>query len=270
MIRAALAALALSVSAGGVLACEIGPHQTTQMPESLSAMWPGAGGSLAWYDGPTTRYAHGVLGDAIEGTELHAYSDSATTPCGTQSVTFPDELVFEDTSPRLADLDGDGRPEIIVVQSHQRLGAQLAIYDFAADGETLTQIAETPFIGRANRWLAPIGAADLDGDGHIEIAYIDRPHLAKTLRVWRFHPDGQGGGELEEVAAAQGLTNHRIGEDFISGGIRDCGEGPELVTADADWSDVIVTRMDAGGGLAIRSVARFSAEALADVLGCQR
>jgi hypothetical protein len=46
-------------------------------------------------------------------------------------------------------------------------------------------LAATPHIGSANRWLAPIGAADLDGDGRVEIAYVDRPHLARTLRIWR-------------------------------------------------------------------------------------
>jgi hypothetical protein len=77
-------------------------------------------------------------------------------------------------------------------------------------------------IGQRNRWLAPIGAADLDGDGRVEIAYVDRPHLARTLRVWRSRP----GGTLTEIATATGLTNHRIGEAFITGGIRDARRGP--------------------------------------------
>jgi hypothetical protein len=52
----------------------------------------------------------------------------------------------------------------------------------------------------------------LNGDGIIEIAYIDRPHLAKELRVWSFV-----NGDLRPLPRASGLTNHRIGEDFISG-----------------------------------------------------
>ena len=208
------------------------------------------------------RYAHGVLGDAIEATELHAYSETATTPCAVQSVTLPVALVFEDTAPRLVDLDADGRPEILVVQSHRDLGAQLAVYGIASDGRGLALLATTPYIGRRHRWLAIIGAADLDGDGHMEIAYIDRPHLARTLRIWRYDAD-----TLTEVAAATGLTNHRIGEAHISSGIRDCGAGPDILTADTGWTRLIATRFD-GQSLTARDLGPWSPESLATALSC--
>lgn len=251
-------------AAGAASACTVAPHMATQMPESLSAEWLGHGGSLAWFDGPTTRYPHGVLGDTIEATRLHAYSEAAVSPCGDHAITLPDDLVFEDIAPRLIDVDGDNLPEIIVVQSHQRLGAQLAIYRIAEGTPGIDLVATTPFIGRSNRWLAPIGAADLDGDGAIEIAYIDRPHLARTLRVWRYTE-----GALTEVAAIEGLTNHRIGEDFISGGIRDCGDGPEMITANSDWSSIMATRL-ANGTLTSVDLGHFSASALRSALSCTR
>lgn len=262
-VRGAWIGLCMGLAWSGVaIGCTVSAHQTTQMPESLSNLWPGPGGSLAWYDGPTTRYAHGVLGDTIEATQLHAYSESAQTLCGQQSFVLPDELVFEDTAPRLVDLNSDGLPEIVVVQSHQRLGAQLAIYEIPSNGEALRQIAATPFIGRPNRWLAPIGAADLDGDGSVEIAYIDRPHLARILRVWRLVD-----GVMVEVATLEGLTNHRIGEDFITGGLRNCGDGAEMITADSDWSQVMATRLT-GGTLQTRALGRFSADAITSALAC--
>ena len=108
-----------------------------------------------------------------------------------------------------------------------------------------------------------MGAVDLDGDGRIEIAFVDRPHLAKTLRVFEW--DGTG---LVFEAELAGLTNHRIGEDFISGGVRDCGAGPEFVTADADWSDIMATTLDADV-LKTRAIGGFSAAALAAALGCR-
>ncbi len=188
---------------------------------------------------PTTRYAHGVLGDAIEygALEISVATEPASTTSQTRAtanranvtVRLPNERVFEDLSPRLTDVDQDGVPELIVVESHQQTGAQLAIYDIRGQ-----KIAATPHIGTRNRWLAPAGAADLDGDGRIEIAYIDRPHLAKTLRIWRFE-----NGALTEIASIPGLTNHRIGEDFISGGLRQCDDPPELILASADWSRII-------------------------------
>jgi len=178
----------------------------------------------ARYTDPTTRYAHGVLGDAIEHGSLRMQSNDGRI----FSVSLPQSDVFEDTAPRLADLDGDGKNEVIVVQSNARLGAKLAIYDETG------LVADTPNIGRTNRWLAPLGAADLDRDGVMELAFIDRPHLAKTLRVWRFED-----GVLIHSADLRGYTNHRIGERDIAGGIRTCNGTPEMIVATADWSALV-------------------------------
>jgi len=86
----------------------------------------------------------------------------------------------------------------------------------------------------------------MDGDGMVEIAYVDRPHLAKTLIVYRFVPLDTGGARLERVATAPDLTNHRIGERDIGGGMRVCGDDVAVITADATWSRVIATRLQAG------------------------
>lgn len=210
-------------------------------------LWAGAATAQtitkAEYTDPTTRYAHGVLGDAVEWGALRlTLSDDRRL-----LMTLPETLVFEDTSPRLADLDGDGRPEVIVVESSLTKGARLAVYGPAG------RIAATPHIGMRNRWLAPVGAADLDGDGRIELAYVDRPHLTKRLRVWRYDA-----GRLTHLADADGLTNHRTGWDFIPGGIRDCGTGPQMITADADWQQVMATRFD-GTRLTSQAIGPYTA-----------
>jgi hypothetical protein len=183
------------------------------------------------YVQPTTRYAHGVLGDAVEwgGLQLRLADGRVLT------YTLPDTLVFEDIAPRLADLDGDGAPEVITVEASLTQGARLAVW--GADG----RITATPHIGSRNRWLAPVGAADLDGDGRIEIAYVDRPHLAQILRVWRYEA-----GQLTEIAEAPGFSNHQIGWDYIPGGIMDCGQGVEMVLASGDFRRVLAARLDAG------------------------
>jgi len=216
---------------------------------------------------PTDRYAHGVLGDAIEwgglqivteGQDPTSLRDDAVLRATTYDIQLPLDRVFEDLEPRLVDLDGDGGAEVIVVETQANTGAQLAIYD--ENGK----IAATPHVGTRNRWLAPIGAADLDGDGKVEIAYIDRPYLAKILRVWRFDSE-----TLTEITAAPGLTNHRIGEDFISGGLRDCGAGPEIITANADWTQVVATGL-AAGHLHSRAISPFTGPASFDAaLNCQ-
>ncbi|WP_116087094.1 VCBS repeat-containing protein [Tropicimonas sp. IMCC34011] len=196
----------------------------------------------ASYDAPTGRYAHGALGDDLEWGRLKvriAGQPPCSWPYADLVAVLPDIRVFEDTEPRLADLDGDGAPEVIVVESHRDLGARLAIWGLRRG--TLTRIAATSAIGTRFRWLAPLGAADLDGDGRAEIAYVDRPHLARTLRIVRLQ-----GSRLRPVAEAEGHTNHRFGEDTISGGIRDCGTGPEIITASPDWAEVQASRLVGG------------------------
>lgn len=207
----------------------------------------------AEYAAPTDRYAHGILGDAIEWGQLRI-----TTDTGVRQFMLSQDRVFEDVAPRLADINGDGKPEVVVVETLIREGAQLAIYDQTG------KIAATPHIGRANRWLAPIGIADLDGDGAIEVAYVDRPHLTKTLRVWRFADDA-----LSPVADLSGLTNHRIGERDIGGGIRDCGQGPEMITANADWTRVMSTILR-DGQLTTREIGtHVDRSSFATALACQ-
>jgi hypothetical protein len=219
----------------------------------------------ARYAAPTHRYSHGILGDAVEwGALTLGVRDNGTCRWGVSPVTISlsPSRVFEDTAPRLADLDGDGRAEIITVESDLRQGARLTVWGMRDDG--LGRLAATPFIGTAHRWLAPLGAADLDGDGRVEIAYIDRPHLARVLRIWRYD-----GGNLIPVADKPELTNHRIGEDYISGGIRDCGAGPEIVTADAGWNRIVASTLRRGR-ITSRDIGAFDGrETLAAALACR-
>ena len=190
----------------------------------------------AEYTEPTERYDHGILGDAIEWGALRL----TLRPCATcdaatgRSVTIrlPENRVFEDVAPRLVDV-GEESPLAMVVESDMSLGARLALYNEAGP------VATTPFIGQPNRWLAPVGAADLDGDGAVELAYVDRPHLAKILRIWRYVD-----GALTEVTQFPGVTNHRIGETDIAGGIRSCAGRPEMIVASADWTRLIALRFD--------------------------
>ncbi len=272
LARGAWLTLALLAPATGARACELPPWIGAAMPGSLTELHtsdtPSPGPVAAWFEEPTTRYAHGVLGDAIEAGALVAQLDDFPN-CITGRIDLPQDAVFEDLAPRLHDLNFDGHPEIIVVESAANAGARLSIYGLTPDRQGLQLYAATTHIGTRNRWLAPIGVADFNGDGQMDIAYVDRPHLARTLRIWSFVPGGLAGtGELREIANAGGFTNHRIGEDFITGGVRDCGTGPEMVLADAGWSQVMVARM-AGAEIVAEPVAPFSASAVADALACR-
>ncbi|MGH1330795.1 MAG: FG-GAP repeat domain-containing protein [Paracoccaceae bacterium] len=195
----------------------------------------------ACFTAPLTsgKYGHDILGDTPEWSALRlefgASGAAAYMEGGDQfTIQLPEGMLFEDLAPRLEDMDDDGRPEIIAVQTDFGKGARLIV---AGLGERY--FAATPFIGQSRRWLAPIGVGDFDGDGAKDIAYIDRPHLAKTLRIWRYIPAAGGKpSELVDVARVDGVTNHRIGDAFIQGGIcPGAGEGGAdgILLADADW-----------------------------------
>ncbi|MDX1606214.1 MAG: VCBS repeat-containing protein [Candidatus Competibacterales bacterium] len=159
----------------------------------------------AWLVAPTDRYAHGVLGDRLEAAGLEVQLRD-----GQHLRRELDSDVFEDLLPRVQDLDGDGRDEIILVRSNARLGARLSVW--GVRGGLLVELARGPAIGQGRRWLNPVGAADLDGDGRTEIAYVQTPHIGGVLRILEYRE-----GPMPEEYRAEGFSNHRIGSTDLSG-----------------------------------------------------
>ena len=183
------------------------------------------GGTVARFENPTTRYGHNVLGDLPEWGRLCLHHRGRGT-----CIELPQTSVFEDIEPRLADFNDDGVAEAVVVESSVRGGASLVVYGLTTDG--YTRVA-TPPIGRRNRWLAPIGIEDFNSDGQKDVAYVETPHLGKTIKIWTV-----GDNELTLLAQIPGFTNHRIGDRHVTSGVRDCGAGPEIVIPDEFWTNV--------------------------------
>jgi hypothetical protein len=218
----------------------------------------------AWYDGSTTRYPHGVLGDDVEASELFVIANEAGTQCS-QQIVLDDNEVFEDLAPRLVDMDGDGDMDVVTIISRADIGARIAVFGYVdGDRSSLKLKASTRAIGTPFRWLAPIGMGDFNDDGRMDIAYIDRPHLARILRVVSYTESD----ELEEIASAPGFTNHRIGEDFISSGVRSCDGQLQLVTADSRWERILLTSVKEAT-LVTEDVGPFSGvDSIRDALEC--
>jgi len=156
--------------------------------------------SASWFARPTSRYRHGVLGDKLEATRLVVETSSGKI----LPIDLPLKRVFEDLEPRLIDIDGDGRDEIIVVESDIELGASLAVYNIT-DGQ-LVKVAATSFLGRPYRWLNPLGTGDFDGDGMLDVALVATPHIGGVLRLYRFN-----GTDLSLFAEFKGISTHKIG-----------------------------------------------------------
>lgn len=157
--------------------------------------------AFAWLADATARYGHGVLGDRLEAATLRVRrADDGSIV----QHSLPDTQVFEDLVPRLADLDGDGRDEVIVVRSHVDLGAAVAVYGLRDD--KLVEVAATAPPGIANRWINPVGAADFDGDGVMEVAAVETPHIGGILHVWEWMD-----GALVHQGSMPGVSNHALG-----------------------------------------------------------
>jgi hypothetical protein len=180
-----------------------GPAFAPPLADLLPDSRPGFGRNdvaIAWLAVPTARYAHGVLGDAIEAAAL-----AVRLPDGAElRFELPADSVFEDLQPRVTDLDADGRDEIMVVRSRRDAGASLLVLGVRRG--RLQALAETPAIGLPNRWLNPLGAADVDGDGRPDVLLVITPHIGGTLVVYHYGERG-----LAEKWRLAGFSNHVIG-----------------------------------------------------------
>ena len=177
------AVLGLSLGIGEAMVFRLGsfvrpppPRRADMLPDG--ALSTGSRGiAEAWLTGPTRRYRHGIMGDAIEASGLRVVTSEGRT---LEASLGPDS-VFEDRLARLADVDGDGRDEVLVVRSYLDAGAALAVYEVR--GGALRHKAEAAPIGRPSRWLNPVGVADFDGDGAPEAAAVITPHIGGILII---------------------------------------------------------------------------------------
>lgn len=206
----------------------------------------GADITAAWYTSPTARYAHGAIGDTTEAGALTV----ETADGWTVTQTLPDREVFEDRYPRLADLDGDGRIEVVTIRADARLGAAVTVHGLR--DRRLVELASSDFIGTANRWLNIAGIADFSGGGGRQIAYVQTPHIGGILRFVHLTEGG-----LEEIASARGFSNHAYGsrELRLSAVIDIDGDGAaELALPSADRRALRIVGLVGGGIVEIATV----------------
>lgn len=200
-------AFRVGIDAQGLTLKEIAPPADVS-PASDADLLPGstvATGrgdiAAAWLIGATDRYPHGTLGAGPDASGLAVrFRDGREI-----RMTLADNAVFEDRMPRLADMDGDGKPEVLVVKSTVGHGAALAVVKATEHGG-LQIAAESPPLASAKQWLDPVGTGDFDGDGHVEAAVVTAPDAGGTLRLYEMHA-----GHLVEEHAFAGFSNHVFG-----------------------------------------------------------
>ena len=198
--------------------------------------WADAPPVAASYAQPTDRYGHNIMGRIKAWGRLEV---DLARPDGKIPLAYdqPQSRVFEDFAPRLWDVTGDGLPEVVTVESDLSRGARLAVWT-VTEGH-LRRLAMTEYLGSKHRWLAPIGVADFDGDGALEIAYVEKPHLTRILRLVR-----PVGDQLVELGALAGVTNHAIGQEQVESLIRLCDGVAQIIALSAEGQQVLAVTWD--------------------------
>lgn len=203
------------------------PDSQDPLPDGALAVSSNGGDIVeAWYEGPTSRYQHGILGDAIEASVLAVRLKNGAI----EKLELPNTEVFEDRTPRIGDLDANGTLEVITIRSSVRSGASVTVYGLR-EGR-LVEIAATKFIGRPNRWLNIAGIDDYVGKGGLQIAYVQTPHIGGVLKLVELRD-----GRLEKIAEARAFSNHFIGSrlmDLSASGDFDRDGRLDLALPDAD------------------------------------
>lgn len=183
----------------------------------------------ATLEGPTNRYPHNVLGQIPGRTTLVVQASTGTV----LRHVLPENRVFEDIAPRLWDIDADGTPEIVTVESDQSEGARFTAWAIDTNPQ-ITLRAAGEFIGRRFRWLVPVGVADFTGQGSPQVAYVAMPHLARQLVIVPFDGD-----RFVPVATHENVSNHRIGDETITSVVRLCNGTPQIILPSGDWRRIV-------------------------------
>jgi hypothetical protein len=199
-------------------------------------------GAVAVLSEPTTRYVHGVIGDAVE-----AESISVLRPGGGgyelgARIRPESGGVFEALSPMWF-RPGPGEDELLAVtESAEKVGSRISVYEPGGD-----LVAAGPFIGVPQKWRHLLAAGPFGLDGETEIAATKTPHADAEIEFYRLDA---GSGELRLVATGDGYPSHTIYSrnlDAALAGDLDGGGSWEVLVPDRSYAGLQAVRRVPGG-----------------------
>ena len=164
-----------------------------------------AGERYLVYGARTDRYRHGALGDDVEPSSLVVVDAAEGRIEAETRLEAP--LVFEGLAPLVADLDGDGDPEVVTTVADSADGARVRVY--RPDG---TALATGPVYGPG--WRHQLCVAPFAPDGTAELAVVRKPHVDRTVEFYRLD-----GGDLPVTATLSGFASHTYGSRTLDGGL---------------------------------------------------
>ena len=221
----------------------------TRIPDS-QAIAGGRDVAWVWLGDPTRRYPHGALGSPVHAGSVSVRVRWRSGAWQTVEHRLRPSRVYEDRVPRLVDLDQDGRDEIVLIEADALRGAALVVLgvDLSPDGPRLVERARSPFVGSSFRWLNPVGTADFDGDGHLDLASVTTPHIGGVLLLHHYRPPA-----LLPFARALDVSNHRMGAleqelaVIVPGDAASATDRPTVLVPDMTRRALYALRWDAPG-----------------------
>ncbi|HET7269654.1 MAG TPA: hypothetical protein VFI90_01085 [Rubrobacter sp.] len=191
----------LGVTPDGLLTSESGEEPAVSAPADARIV-ESEGDRLAVLSDPTTRYIHGVLGDAFEAGSITILED------GREGYTMGGRIepesggFFETLAPLWFRPGGDEEELLAVTESTERMGSRISVY---SPGGSL--VAAGPFVGEPQRWRHLIAAGPFGPEGEVEIAAVRTPHVGGQVEFYRLNRDE---GTLEIAASGGHYLSHTI------------------------------------------------------------
>jgi hypothetical protein len=191
----------LGVTPDGLLLSETGEEPAVSALTDARIV-ESEGGSLAVLSDPTTRYIHGVLGDAFEAGSI------TVLETGREGYTVsgriePESGGFFETLAPLWFRPGRGEEELLAVtESTERMGSRISVY--SPDGSL---VAAGPFVGEPQRWRHLIAAGPFGPGGEVEIAAVRTPHVGGPVEFYRLSREK---GTLKLAASGGKYLSHTI------------------------------------------------------------